>query len=348
MPLEYIILALLIVLLAAVIVLMRRLAAPPSPDPRLDEILANLDRHRQTLERLGELPGGLDDVRTRLAAGGEQQKNLREYLSETRRTIDEVSRRLSLVSQTEDKNAALLERLHRVLLGASSRGQKGENLLREQLAAFPPSVLATNYRLSSGVVEFALRLPDDRVLPIDSKWPEPEMVERLEAAETDEERARYKKQIETKVLKLIGDIKKYIDPEKTTSLAVGALPDSVYTLAGGVHYSAFREGVLLVPYSNAVPILLAIYGLFLKYAQSFDMEQVKGHLGAMDTLLTQLDKIIDNQLARGGTMVANATEECRNVTARIRRSLEAVGGGSDTGAGQQDGSGDMNETEENE
>lgn len=343
MPLEYLILVLVIILLAAVLLLWRRLTAP---DPRLDEILTNLDRHRQALERLGELPRGLDDVRTRLAAGGEQQKNLREYLSETRRTVDEVSRRLGLVSQTEDKNAELLERLHRVLLGASSRGQKGENLLREQLAAFPPSVLATNYRLGSGVVEFALRLPDDRVLPIDSKWPEPEMVERLEAAETDEERTRYKKQIETKVVKLIGDIKKYIDPEKTTSLAVGALPDSVYTLAGGVHYSAFREGVLLVPYSNAVPILLAMYGLFLKYAQTFDMEQVKGHLGSLDTLLTQLDKIIDNQLARGGTMVANATEECRNLTGRMRRSLAAVGGGGDTDAGLQDDSGDVTRTEE--
>jgi DNA recombination protein RmuC len=324
MPLEYIILVLVIVLIGVVVLIGRRLSQPSAPDPRLDEILATLERHRQALERLGELPRDLDDVRTRLVAGGEQQKGLREYLSETRRTIDEVGRRLGMVSQTEDKNAELLGRLHRVLLGTSSRGRKGENLLREQLAAFPPSVLATNFHLSSGVVEFALRLPDDRVLPIDSKWPEPEMLERLEATEDAEERARLKKQIESKVLKLIGEIKKYIDPEKTTALAVGALPDSVYALAGGVHYSAFREGVLLVPYSNAVPILLAIYGLFLKYAQTFDMEQIKGHLGSLDTLLIQLDKVIDNQLARGGTMVANATEECRNLTGKMRRSLAAV------------------------
>lgn len=321
---EYIVIGLLLVLIVSIWIIGHRLTRPSAPDVRIDEIIATLERHRQSLERLGNLPEGLDDVRTRLVAGGEQQKNLREYLSETRRTIDGLSRTLGTVSQTEDKTQALLERLHRTLLGASSRGKKGENLLREQLRVFPPDMLATNYKLGGGTVEFAMRLPDNRVLPIDSKWPEPEMVERLEAAASPEETARYTKQIESKVLRLTRDIRKYIDPEKTVHLAVAALPDSIYTNAAGVHYEAFKQGVLLMSYSNAAPLLLAMYGLFLRYGQTGDMDKIKGHLGSLGTLLNELEKIIDDQLARGGTMVTNATQRCREVTLKMRGSLAAV------------------------
>ncbi len=325
--LDYAVIILLLGLIISVWVIGRRLFTPPpppEPDPRVDQIIANLEHHRQALDRLGNLPQYVDDVRTRLVAGGEQQKNLREYLTETRQTIDTLSRKLSTVSQTEDKTQELIERLHRTLLGAASRGKKGENLLREQLKVFPPDMLATNYKLGGGTVEFALRLPDDRVLPIDSKWPEPEMVERLEAAETPEESARYARQIESKVLKLTRDIKKYIDPEKTVHLAVAALPDSIYQNAAGAHYEAFRQGVLLMPYSNAATLLLAIYGMFLRYGQSWDMEQIKGHLGTLNTALNDLEKITDGQLAKGGTMVANATVNFREITSRMRRSLSAV------------------------
>ena len=326
MPVQYFIIALLLVLIVSVWAVARRLSQPPVPDPRIDSLLTTLDVHRQTLERLGVLPDRLDDVRTRVVAGGEQQKHLQDYLTETRRTIEDLNRRLAMVAQSEDKSAELLDRLHRVLLGASSRGRKGENLLREQLAAFPPAMLATNFRIGTQTVEFALRLPDDRVLPIDSKWPEPQMVERLEAATTPEDQARYKKELENLVLRRVGEIKKYIDPARTVSLAVAALPDPVYAVAGATHYHAYRHGVLLVSYSNAAPILLALYGLFMRYAQTWDMEQVKGHLGSLDTLVTQLEGIIDNQLARGGKMISNAADECRNVTLRMRRSLAAVAG----------------------
>ncbi len=323
--LEYAVIGLLVVLIASVWLIGQRLAKPAEPDARIDAIIATLDQHRQALARLGNLPEGLDDVRTRIVEGGVQRKSLQEYLSETRRTIDGLSQKLSTVSQTEDKNQELLERLHRTLLGASSRGKKGENLLREQLRVFPPEMLATNYKLGGGTVEFALKLPDNRVLPIDSKWPEPEMIERLEAAETPEDAARFTKQIERRVLALTRDIRKYIDPEKTVPLAVAALPDSIYANATGAHYEAFKQGVLLMPYSNAAPLLLAMYGLFLRYGQTGDLDKIKGHLGSLDTLLNDLEKIIDDQLSRGATMVTNATNKCSEVTLKMRRSLAAVG-----------------------
>ncbi len=324
---EYISIALLLVLIVSVWIFGRKLLTPtepPPPDPRLDEVLNTLENHRRLIDKLTELPGGVNDLRDKLVAGGEQRKSMKEYLAETRQTIDDLSRRLGMVTQAGDKNAQLLERLHAALLGASSRGQQGENLLREQLAVFPPSILATNYRFGTKVVEFALRLPDDRVVPIDSKWPEPQMLERLEAAESAEEQAKYKKDIEKKVVKMVSELKKYIDPEQTSPLAVAAIPDSVYTLVGGIHYQAYRQGVLLVSYSNAVPFLMAMYGLFLRYAQSLDTDRIKGHLGSLETLLTELDSILDNHLSRGGKMIANATDQCRDIALRMRKSLVAV------------------------
>ncbi len=324
---EYVIAALLCLLIIVILYLGLRLAkpAPPvEPDPRIDTILETLAEHRVALNRLVDVPEGLNDVRERLAAGGEQRRSMQEYLSETRRTIDGITQQLSGVSQSGGKSQELLERLHRVLMGASSRGKKGEYLLHEQLAAFPAWLLATNFHLGNGVVEFALRLPDDRVLPIDSKWPEPELVERLDKVSDPDEATRLRKQAESRVLRITRDIAKYIDPEKTVPLAVAALPDPVYTVAGGIHYEAFKQGVLLMPYSNAIPMLLAIYGLILRFGQRLNMEKVKGHLGALDTLLNELEKTIDDQLGRGGTMVINATQKCRDVTIRMRRSVAAA------------------------
>ena len=77
MLLEIIIIVLLAALVFAVWFIGRRLTQSPPPDPRLDEVLDRLGKHHEAIERLGGLPDGLDDVRTRLVAGGEQQKNLR-------------------------------------------------------------------------------------------------------------------------------------------------------------------------------------------------------------------------------------------------------------------------------
>ena len=120
---EIIIIVLLATLIVSLWIVGRKLfraahEEPIEPDPRVDEVLQRLERHRELIQRLTEMPGELNELRMQASAGKEQRKNLQEYLSETRRTIDELHRRLGNVSQSETKNAELLERLHRVLLGA--------------------------------------------------------------------------------------------------------------------------------------------------------------------------------------------------------------------------------------
>ena len=60
-------------------------------------------------------------------------------------------------------------------------------------------------------VEFGLRLPNRLVLPIDSKWPATNLIERFLATEDPDERQRVKTRIEAAVRDKAKEVRKYID-----------------------------------------------------------------------------------------------------------------------------------------
>src|SRR5262249_56261131 len=76
-----------------------------------------------------------------------------------------------------------LRRLEAVVAGSSTRGAAGENILARALAQLPADLLEVNVAFGSRIVEYALRLPGGRFLPIDSKWTSVGVLERLHPAE---------------------------------------------------------------------------------------------------------------------------------------------------------------------
>src|SRR5262249_42393688 len=69
-----------------------------------------------------------------------------------------------------DVAADSIRRLEAVIAGSGTRGAAGENVLLRALAQLPPDLLELNVAFGAKVVEYALRLPGGRYLPIDSKW----------------------------------------------------------------------------------------------------------------------------------------------------------------------------------
>ncbi|MBK8011348.1 MAG: DNA recombination protein RmuC [Deltaproteobacteria bacterium] len=225
---------------------------------------------------------------------------------------------------------AMLRRLELVMAGGSQRGAAGENILSEVLAQLPPGMRDNDVRIGGKVVEFALRLPGDKFLPIDSKWPEASMLERLERLGRLEgdvdprERSDIIRRLEKTVLARASEVAKYLDPERTVMLGVAAIPDAVYHASVRAHAEAYRLGVIIIPYSLAVPYVLSILVLVWRFGEAVDLGEVRGGLAAVDQNLERVLGIVESQLARAATMTENASARIRSEVLDARRAMEAI------------------------
>ena len=169
---------------------------------------------------------------------------------------------------TDAEHREVVRRLSTVLAGGASKGRAGENVLREHLSALPPTMLATDFRVGGKVVEFGLLLPDGRRLPIDSKWTALAELEALEAAADGVDREACARAVEKAVASRAREVAQYLDPALTAPVAVAAVPDAAYERAARAHADAFSHGVVVVPYSTALPIVLFLYALVQRFGDA--------------------------------------------------------------------------------
>src|SRR4029079_17659691 len=126
---------------------------------------------------LAQLARGQNDLRTEVHRGREASllqlaqatQAIRGELSEAQRTLAEVKALEQGRAQKLDQAALSLRRLEAVLAGSSPRAAAGENILARALGQLPPDLLELNVPFGNKVVEYGLRLPGGRLLPIDSQ-----------------------------------------------------------------------------------------------------------------------------------------------------------------------------------
>jgi DNA recombination protein RmuC len=229
-----------------------------------------------------------------------------------------------------EQAADTLRRLESVVAGSATRGAAGENILARALAQLPPDLLEVNVAFGNKVVEYALRLPGGRVLPIDSKWTSAAALERLGETDDPAERRKLQEQVVREVRGRIRDMAKYLDPERTLAIALLAVPDAVYVSAPEIHGEGYREGVLVVPYSLALPYVLALYRLTLRFGSSVDTDQLAARLRSVDESLRRVGEEVEGRLSRGLVQMQNARDalrdhvlEAQQATARLLRAAES-------------------------
>ena len=128
-----------------------------------------------------------------------------------------------------------------------------------------------------------------------------------------------------RVLRLkVREVRQYIDPSATLAFAVAAVPDPVFNACRRAHLEAYREGVILMPYSMTIPYLLALFRLHLQYARSIDLENLEGYLQQIDDNVTALDRLLENSIARGSTMIQNAFNDAKRNVGQMRGALAAM------------------------
>ena len=292
-----------------------------------------------TLVALGRVPAELarlgraqDELRRDVQGGREASlRELAHVAQGIRGDIAQAHRALAEVKAIEqgragqlDRAADSLRRLEAVVAGSASRGAAGENILARALGQLPPDLLERNVPFGSRVVEYALRLPGGRLLPIDSKWTSASSLERLAESEDPLERRRLVEQVARDMRVRVREVAKYLDPERTLALAILAVPDAVYAAAPEVHGEGHREGVIVVPYSLALPYVLALYRLALRFGAALDPGSLGAGLRTLEESLRRIDEEIEGRLSRGLVQIENARDALRGELSQARGTAERL------------------------
>jgi DNA recombination protein RmuC len=245
--------------------------------------------------------------------------DVRLDLAEFRRSLDRL-REVEGERRTREERAwDELHRLSAVLAGSQRAGRAGENLLAEALSHLPPAMLERDFRVNGRVVEFALVLPDGRRLPIDSKWPAEREVAVLSDEGVDPEaRERAAAVVERVVARRAREVASYRDPSLTAPVAVAAVPDAAFRVLRRAHVEAYRQGVVVVPYSMALPVVLSLHALVGRLGGVGDVQACLADLGR---IVDAVEATLENKLERASTMLANGASELRGQVGRARTVL---------------------------
>jgi hypothetical protein len=289
-------------------VLRQRAATTPGEERSALRIEGRLEVQSAELRRLADAAGTRD--------GAAEQ--LRSEFAAARRSLDELSTRERERRQQEDEAWSVIRRLATVLAGGSAKGRAGENVLREHLSELPMGMFVSDLRVNGKVVEYGLLLPDGRALPVDSKWSADRELEALEAATDPVEREALARSVERIVALRAREVSTYLDPSLTAPVAVAAVPDAVYAVLRRAHADAFARGVVIVPYSTALPVLLFVYSLVSRFGTAGDVESC---LAEISSLLDAMAGVVENKIARATTMLTNGADELRSSVGKARGSL---------------------------
>ena len=304
--------------IGAAVALMRRVAGSAG----FDRVQLTLDRvaHAQEQLRL-ELQQGREATLMGLAGAAQ---DLQGRLAQAQRALAEVKAIEQARGSQLDRATDSLHRLELIVAGSGARGVAGENILARAFAQIPPDLLETNAAFGGRIVEYALRLPGGRLLPVDSKWTSAADLEALDVADDPEQDRRLREQVARDVRLRIREMAKYLDPERTLSLAVLAVPDAVHAAVPETHAEGWQQGVLVVPYSLALPFLLCLYRLAVRFEPGPGAEDVAVRLAQVADALHRMDDELEGRLSRALVQATNARDALRGELAQVRAVAERL------------------------
>jgi len=284
-------------------------------------LLARLEARTALLARgLRDLQEGQDAQR---AAQGDARHELATQVAEARRALERVEADARARAERAQTLEAMVARIEGVMAGSHARGAAGEHAVGALLRQLPPELVARDVRLDGGVVEFALQMPDGKLLPVDVKWPAAPTMQRLAGA-NPEERTRLIAHLQREVEAKASEAARYLEPSRTCGLAVVALPDGVHALCDRAHAGALRRGVVLVPFSMVVPYLLAVWHLAHGAARTGDDARLAAAARAALVALGEASAEVEGRLARAEALLQNSRRALQEATARGEQALRGA------------------------
>ena len=242
-------------------------------------------------------------------------RSLAELLQQFKIRQEERNRREEEYTSSIKDSIKSIEHLFK---GSKSKGMAGENILREIFKVFPPELIVFDYKVEGRPVEFGLKLPDGRIVPMDSKVVAVEEMNQLMTETNEEVRQRLIRKIELEVMKKIKEVAEYVHPPITWDRALMMVPDAIYSMLKESFTKAYSQSVILIPFSMAIPYILTFLDLHKKTLATYDEQQVRAFLEDLERALGEMDTVLENQIARGNTMIGNAYTEYKKIVGKVR------------------------------
>jgi DNA anti-recombination protein RmuC len=290
------------------------------PSPQINQFHKDVDRAKNigagALLIFQELKDRQQDLKVDVeevwASISEIQESVRSIDDQTRRSannldlqesvksINDQTRRLANIPNLQESIKTIEEQTQRfanILLGPQAKGALGEKILKQQLAQLPHEWIDLNPPYPGGQkVEYALRVPDSRIIPIDSKWTGTEQMDRLGQTTDTEEQNKWKERIAMGVVRRSLEVRKYLDKDRTLGFCIVAVPDAVFEISWGKQAELLAFDIVLVSYSLLIPYILIIVKLFWSSAQSIQSLQLSHVLNSSMARVQQLQELIDNDM----------------------------------------------------
>jgi DNA recombination protein RmuC len=260
------------------------------------------------LETLASNPAELktlDEINKRLEATtnlfGDIRKDLGS-MQEAAKGMQDVGRSISTFQE--------------LLLSPKVRGGFGEVLLNELIKdVLPQANYAFQYKFRDGTVVDAVIKTEDRLIPIDSKFPLEEF-QRMAGEEVDEE--RFKSRFKQVMKPRVNEVQRYIKPDEgTVNFALMYIPsEKLYSRLSGIDelMVSFRR-VRVFPVSPSTfyqfleTIILGLRGLAIE-------KETQRILDTLNRLAKEFDSTRD-EWEKVGTHLSNASKKYDEVVKRL-------------------------------
>lgn len=245
----------------------------------------------------------------------ELSTNVAQLQQGSAQLTDEIGRQRLQWQQQNDHYQQVsqrLEQLNDFLYGNGRlRSAIGRQVVREQLRLLPAEWIAQNVRLGgNNEVEFALRAPNGKVLPIDPVWTAEALAQQLAQASDVASQNQLRKQICREVMQRAIEVRKFLEPRRTMGFAIAAVPDGVFEACRHIEPVLAARDVVLVSYTMLVPYLLLVMHTMLATVEAADMAEVSHAIQRtqlqMESMYQELDKMNPLINAIGNLLQADA------------------------------------------
>ncbi len=291
----------------------------------LSERVSNVEKgQNQVTQGIVSLGTGLTETKTVANSLAEAASAIREGLSRAQTGLTELQTDTKARHGIEQQTAQSIKRLEAVITGTQTKGAAGENILEVVFAKLPSEWQVRNFRVGAKTVEFGLRLPNNLILPIDSKWPATDLLEEFVACDDPDKQQKLKAEIEAIVLAKAKEVRKYIDPNVTMNFGVAAVPDSIYDLCFGIQVDVYRLNVVLVSYSMFVPYLLLVFQTVLKTSQNIDLQKLDAYLKSAQESIKAVQDELEGRFPKAITMLNNSRDEMSAHLSKVAGGLTSL------------------------
>ncbi|MCX7967556.1 MAG: DNA recombination protein RmuC [Armatimonadetes bacterium] len=284
-----------------------------SDEHRHGQLMDNLQTAQKALSSLQTLLGEVsENLRIGQQQLSESLQSLRGDVSVAKETVQSVAEQVKVLTTLQHTALRVEENVNRLtaILTGRRSGQAGEQIVGELLKAIPDDWLERKAKLGTGEVEFAIKMPGGCLIPLDSKFVRPELVEQLEGDEiSNERRQNLLRQVRDEVRTKAKEVaERYLSDEKVLGFGIAAVPDSVYDLCrDAVRASAQQHRIVIVPYSLLLPFTLSLYLMAQRLGIS-RLGVTEQTLGTMKTNLEKAKQTLEN-MAKGITSVSNQRQQ---------------------------------------